>query len=520
MFYSYTPKNELELADVTELGVNTVSSYFYDVDGIRSRKVVDGETVDFLTDANRAYAQVVKETNATTGDITDYLYGDDLIKQSKAANDSYYLYDGLGSTRALTDATGSIINTYDYESFGSVLNQTGTTENNYLFTGEQYDAGLDNYYLRARYYDQNVGRFTQMDTWMGRNNDPVTLHKYLYANVDPVNNVDPTGNFTMVQAIQAVNIAGTLATIAQSSVKVFSLATGESEFSATELGTEILLSRLGGPAAQKMIGLIGKKGQELLKSGFDTVGCFFNSFPAGTLVLTDSGLVAIENISIGDMVMAYDDKTGETGYKEVTHLISNTQDYNFVVLEIDNGEIIEATPEHPFFVDKEWVDASEVSANDVLFGYSGEVNIGRVSRDIRDSTVYNLTVAGYHTYFVGHNNALVHNKNATKGCKFRGRKAKGFDWDHIFDRHSSTGNVASQRTRLDGNSIFPSNLSRRQIQARVKGGWKNRELMKSRVDKKTGETILHYDGFDPVSGTTVSFRFNPKTQRVITAFPK
>jgi RHS repeat-associated protein len=165
---------------------------------------------------------VIKETNANTGNITDYLYGDDLIKQTQAANDRYYLYDGLGSTRALSDSTGTITDTYNYESFGSLLNQTGSTENDYLFTGEQYDSGLDNYYLRARYYDQNVGRFTQMDTWMGNNQDPVTLHKYLYANVDPVNNIDPSGNFSLSSISTGINIAGILNTIATPPVSTIS----------------------------------------------------------------------------------------------------------------------------------------------------------------------------------------------------------------------------------------------------------------------------------------------------------
>jgi len=95
----------------------------------------------------------------------------------------------------LTDSTGNISDSYFYDAFGSDIAKTGTTENDYLYTGEQFDAGLGNYYLRARYYDQWVGRFSQQDTWMGNSSDPVTLHKYLYANADPVSYVDPTGNY-------------------------------------------------------------------------------------------------------------------------------------------------------------------------------------------------------------------------------------------------------------------------------------------------------------------------------------
>jgi RHS repeat-associated protein len=169
---------------------------------------------------------VIKEINVTTGDITGYLYGDDLIKQTRAANDSYYLYDGLGSTRALSNNIGLISDTYDYSSFGRTLNQTGATENNYLFTGEQYDSNLDNYYLRARYYDQNIGRFTQQDTWKGNDDDPITLHKYLYANVNPVSMIDPSGRMTLIQFSIGMATLGTLANIANPSI---SLATWDSD---------------------------------------------------------------------------------------------------------------------------------------------------------------------------------------------------------------------------------------------------------------------------------------------------
>ena len=81
-----------------------------------------------------------------------------------------------------------------------------------LFAGEQFDNNLNKYYLRARYYDQSVGRFTQMDTWQGNSSDPVTLHKYAYGNLDPVNNIDPTGNFSLASFGAASNVRSILAT--------------------------------------------------------------------------------------------------------------------------------------------------------------------------------------------------------------------------------------------------------------------------------------------------------------------
>jgi RHS repeat-associated protein len=210
---------------------------------------------------------VIKETNANTGNITDYLYGDDLIKQTRAANDSYYLYDGLGSTRALTDSTGSVTDSYDYESFGSVLNQTGSTENNYLFTGEQYDGGLDNYYLRARYHDQNVGRFTQMDTYMGNSQDPITLHKYLYANANPVTYVDPTGNFSLVSFAAADSIRSILAeTTVQAGFSILDSAFSDDAESAGPNTIAVGLGIIGGQAGFKLLKMLSSKFRKACKS--------------------------------------------------------------------------------------------------------------------------------------------------------------------------------------------------------------------------------------------------------------
>ncbi len=107
----------------------------------------------------------------------------------------YYYYDGLGSTRALTDSAEGVTDTYVYEAFGDLLHRTGITENSYLFTGEQYDPNAGFYYLRARYYNAENGRFLTSDPWQGNIYDPLTIHKYLYTANNPVIFIDPSGNF-------------------------------------------------------------------------------------------------------------------------------------------------------------------------------------------------------------------------------------------------------------------------------------------------------------------------------------
>jgi RHS repeat-associated protein len=77
---------------------------------------------------------------------------------------------------------------------------------NLLYTGEQFDTNLQQYYLRARYYDPSNGRFNRLDPYAGNNQDPQSLHKYLYCHANPVNGIDPSGNFTLIEAMVVIGI--------------------------------------------------------------------------------------------------------------------------------------------------------------------------------------------------------------------------------------------------------------------------------------------------------------------------
>ena len=95
--------------------------------------------------------------------------------------------------RALSDETGNITDSYSYDAYGNLLTRTGSTDNEYLYTGEQYNETTGLYYLRARYMSPSTGTFISMDSYQGSLYDPVSLHKYLYANADPVTYTDPSG---------------------------------------------------------------------------------------------------------------------------------------------------------------------------------------------------------------------------------------------------------------------------------------------------------------------------------------
>nr|WP_275994511.1 RHS repeat-associated core domain-containing protein [Argonema antarcticum] len=93
----------------------------------------------------------------------------------------------------MTNQSGIVTDTYTYDAFENLISSTNNVQNNYLFAGEQFDKSLGDYYLRARYYDESIGRFTRRDTWEGFLSNPVSLHKYIYAHNNPVNLTDSSG---------------------------------------------------------------------------------------------------------------------------------------------------------------------------------------------------------------------------------------------------------------------------------------------------------------------------------------
>ena len=154
-------------------------------------------------DTSLPYASVVEEYSGTaTAPSARYDYGDDLVRMDRGGV-YYYLYDGLESTRQLINTSGTVTDTWGYSAFGELASHTGTTANLFLFNAQQFDQASGDYYLRARYYDQSNGRFISQDPFSGFDADTITLHRYLYSGVDPVNRVDPGGQDDLPATLEA-----------------------------------------------------------------------------------------------------------------------------------------------------------------------------------------------------------------------------------------------------------------------------------------------------------------------------
>jgi RHS repeat-associated protein len=222
MSYTYDSENHM----LTANGNGKSISMVYDAFGNRVSKTVNGVTTQYLVedDVNpTGLPQVVEELTGSfgAGVVTrTYTYGLQRISENLSPavsgnstwTTSFYVYDGGGSVRQLTNSNGVVTDEYEYDAYGNSFTKSGTTPNNYLYRAEQYDSDLGLYYLRARYYNPATGRFLSRDPDEGKYWEPATLHKYLYANGDPVNGIDPSGRGAIAE--YSFNIGNTTYKIA------------------------------------------------------------------------------------------------------------------------------------------------------------------------------------------------------------------------------------------------------------------------------------------------------------------
>jgi RHS repeat-associated protein len=176
-------------------------TYSYTGDGLRRTKTTpDGTTTTFAWDRSTPVALLLSETIDAPGTQDDrtirYLHGPgglvtaDITTPSNGANDAlrWYHHDQLGSTRTLTDTTGTITGAYTYIPHGQPTSTTGAATTPIGWAGEYRDTETGFIYLRARYYDPTTAQFLTRDPI-----EALTRSPYAYANNDPINTIDPSG---------------------------------------------------------------------------------------------------------------------------------------------------------------------------------------------------------------------------------------------------------------------------------------------------------------------------------------
>jgi YD repeat-containing protein len=188
-------------------------------------------------------------------------------------------------------------------------------------------------------------------------------------------------------------------------------------------------------------------------------GCFV----AGTLVHTQDGLVPIEQIRIGTMVLSQSEHGGPLGMRRVNDVFVLEDKAIFEIAYTTAGgrtERQEATPNHPYWVrDLGWTAVEYLEVGQVLqLADGGEATVTEVRDTGVRGRVHNFEVDGYHTYYVGETGVWVHNNNcgavtAGEGGRFGDLNARRVTGDNLTPHHMPQA-AQNFTTRADGGALM------------------------------------------------------------------
>ncbi|MFZ0784658.1 MAG: RHS repeat-associated core domain-containing protein [Candidatus Acidiferrales bacterium] len=206
--YSWDYENRLTSVTLPNSG-GTVT-FKYDPFGRRIEKISPNATSIFVYDGDN----LVETLSASGGEVASYAQGpkiDEPLAMDRSGTVDYYEQDGLGSITSLTAPSGSVAQSYAYDSFGNTTNSSGSLTNFFRYTGREYDTETGFYYYRARYYDPMTGRFLSEDPIHFK----AGVNFYRYVNSNPVLLSDPMGTCPLQQKCselkEVAGITGALA---------------------------------------------------------------------------------------------------------------------------------------------------------------------------------------------------------------------------------------------------------------------------------------------------------------------
>jgi RHS repeat-associated protein len=492
--YRYDTQNRLvEVTDATNGQSRLVARYGYDpLDRRTWKEQYRDITGQPLPQAKRTYylyadegliaeatqditlgaGDIVTANSASTGTPTittqygpmpDSEFGTDVLfikTRSSTGQDivAYYHRDQLGTPVQATDKAGNVVWAASYNAFGQASITTpapsttsgtpnyGTITSNIRLPGQYLDAETGLHYNYRRYYDTQSGRYVTQDPIRVEGG----INQYKYAEADPVNLSDPTGECPMCAAY-AVCVASCMLEDA-----AVNAATGE----CNNLGDSAKSC-----AAGCLLGPLGRLGKWFKRAA---KSCPF-SFPSDTLVhvkpegasaqdaqQSKATLKPISELQVGDEVLAFSEWLGKgaigqsdqrLSYEKVTDLYTSNKPQKLIHLTLDDGQTISATESHPFKTTDGWRDAVMLKKGEKLLLKGGDDERFATIADIRVENktlpVFNLEVANAHTFFVGQDGVLVHNARA-KECLLGG------GWDRAKKWFETLTDPSTVTTRSNG----------------------------------------------------------------------
>lgn len=193
--YTYDATNRLK--EIKNYNQDTIAEYYYDPFGRRLWKDVTEDTTVVRTYYMYSKEGLIAEFDANGDEICSYGYvpgstwTTNPLFQKRNGSYYWYLNDHIGTPQKMIDTAGMVVWAARYDSFGNTVIDTETIENNLRFSGQYFDAESGLHYNWNRYYDPFLGRYLQTDP-LGLD---AGMNFFVYANGNPLNNVDSLGLF-------------------------------------------------------------------------------------------------------------------------------------------------------------------------------------------------------------------------------------------------------------------------------------------------------------------------------------
>ena len=188
--FTWTQGRRLATAKVGSTNI----SYAYDMAGVRSSKNVGSTKYDFTT----LSGLVTRQTGG--GKTIDFVYDENNQPLAMKYNNTlyYYVLNAQGNVVRIVNSSRSVVASYTYDPWGKIISSSGTLAdiNPLRYRGYYYDSETGFYYLQSRYYDPEIGRFINADSYASTDaTGLLSTNMFAYCENDPVNGSDPNGEW-------------------------------------------------------------------------------------------------------------------------------------------------------------------------------------------------------------------------------------------------------------------------------------------------------------------------------------
>ena len=190
--FTWTQGRRLATAKVGSTNI----SYTYDMAGVRSSKTVGSTKYDFTT----LSGLVIRQTGG--GKTIDFVYDENNQPLAMKYNNTlyYYVLNAQGDVVRIVNSSRSVVASYTYDPWGKIISSSGTLAdiNPLRYRGYYYDSETGFYYLQSRYYDPEIGRFINADSYASTDaTGLLSTNMFAYCENDPVNKMDINGKATV-----------------------------------------------------------------------------------------------------------------------------------------------------------------------------------------------------------------------------------------------------------------------------------------------------------------------------------